>query len=75
MPTECPAGGFRCGTNKPIWLNGKYKNTTVNKKWFFSQRLEVNKSNVIDLFVLEKTYIWILYYPFVQLIQGLLIYI
>ncbi|XP_071123918.1 uncharacterized protein [Mytilus edulis] len=22
MPTECPKGGFRCGTHKPIWLNG-----------------------------------------------------
>lgn len=25
MPTECPKGGFRCGTHKPIWLNGKYR--------------------------------------------------
>lgn len=24
MPTECPVGGFRCGTSKPIWLNGTY---------------------------------------------------
>lgn len=24
MPTKCVHGGFKCGTGKPIWMNGKF---------------------------------------------------
>ncbi|XP_076071801.1 uncharacterized protein LOC143043313 [Mytilus galloprovincialis] len=31
MLTDCPVGGFRCGTNKPIWLNGTYPTKGMTK--------------------------------------------
>ncbi|VDI56273.1 Hypothetical predicted protein [Mytilus galloprovincialis] len=24
MPTECPVGGYKCGTSSPIWMDGSY---------------------------------------------------
>lgn len=30
MPTECPIGGWRCGTTNPIWLSKGSFNKIVN---------------------------------------------